>query len=301
MLFLGMVLLNSIDVFFSAILSEKRVFGFAGIMFVDYVGYAIIISFLTFIYKRKNKITFLILFLIFCTALIFTQTRSIWLIVGVTLFFMMVHILVKNKVYGINLERTILIFSTIVVLISGLILTLEGVNKGVFKRLAVNKIEQTDDPNQLFLQINSFVTRYFIWSTAWNAFNSSPIIGIGFYSFPFQSEEYADLEPIFYDTYVKNLTPHETFLAVLTESGLIGLAGFLSFLFYTLIYAYRSVKISLDGDEKNYSLIIFWLSIYTFLSMIVTDAWLWGHGLMLWSILIGISIANRRLITSPNK
>ena len=299
--FIALVLLNSIDIIMTAIFTGKRVFGFAGIMFVEYVGYAIIILFLIILNTNRAKYFYSILFLFFSLALIFTQTRSIWIVVITVLFSIFIHSLLRNDFYTVSIKKVIkysfIVFSVLVVLV----FSLKGYNEDVFKRLEVKKIEQTDDPNRFFLQINSFVTRYFIWSTAWNAFANNPVIGIGFYSFPFNSKEYANIEPIFYDTYVKNLTPHETFLAVLTESGLIGLAGFLSFLFYTLLYAYRSIKISLDRNEKNHSLVIFWLSIYTFFSMIVTDAWLWGHGLMLWSVLIGISIANRRLITSHHK
>jgi len=301
MVFLSFALLNSFDVIFTAIFSGKRVFGFTGIMFVDYVGYGIIILFLILLNTNKTKYFYSILFLILSLALIFTQTRSIWIVVLTVLFSIFIHSLLRNNFYLVSIRKVIKYSFIVITVLVVLVFSLKGYNEDVFKRLEVKKIEQTDDPNRFFLQINSFVTRYFIWSTAWNAFTSNPIIGIGFYSFPFNSHEYSDIEPILYDTYVKNLTPHETFLAVLTESGLIGLAGFLSFLFYTLIYAYRSVKISSDGEERNYSLVIFWLSIYTLLSMIVTDAWLWGHGLMLWSILIGTSIANRRLITSQNQ
>ena len=290
-------LFNSFDVIVSAFYSGKRAFGFAGIMFVDYVGYALVISFVTFIYKKKYRIKAFIFFSIFSFALVYTQTRSIWIVISVTILFIVFHVLVNRKLYEISLKNSMLVFSSLILILSILFISFKQFNSNIGERLEIRKIEQTDDPNRLMIQINSFVTRYFIWTTAWNAFESSPIIGIGFYGFPFLSQNYSDLDPFIYESFVKKLTPHETFLAVLTEGGIVGLFGFLLFLIYSLIYSWKSIKVSFTPEQKFYSLLIFWLTIYTYLSMIITDAWLWGHGLMLWSILIAFSIGNRKILS----
>jgi O-antigen ligase len=187
-------------------------------------------------------------------------------------------------------------FSLIVLAIAIFTLTLKDVNKGYFERIEIKKIEQTDDPLRQTLQINSLVTRYFIWSIAWDAFASNPATGVGIYGFPFISKEYSTLDDFLYESFVERLTPHETFLAILTESGIIGFLGFVIFLISTIVFAIKSYLISKSVEELFYSEIILWLTLYTLFSMIITDAWLWGHGIVLWGLLIGMSIANRKII-----
>jgi O-antigen ligase len=104
------------------------------------------------------------------------------------------------------------------------------------------------------------------------------------------------LDDFLYESFVERLTPHETFLAILTESGIIGFLGFVIFLISTIVFAIKSYLISKSVEELFYSEIILWLTLYTLFSMIITDAWLWGHGIVLWGLLIGMSIANRKII-----
>lgn len=295
-LFLIISLINGLYVIGMAILTGNRIFGFSGIMYVDYVGYSIVISFLFLTLKKKRKLLNLILLLTFSLALIFTQTRSIWLVTALTLLLIFLHIIINYKKYNLNRLKLITTFILIVLSIAIFALTLKDVNKDYFERIEIKKIEQTDDPMRQTLQINSLVTRYFIWSIAWEAFTANPITGVGIYGFPFISKEYSKIDNFLYKAFVEKLTPHETFLAILTEGGIIGFLGFLVFLFSTIIFAIKSYLISKSDNELFFSEIILWLTLYTLFSMIITDAWLWGHGIVLWGLLIGMSIANRKII-----
>lgn len=295
-LFLIISLINGLYVIGMAILTGNRIFGFSGIMYVDYVGYSIVISFLFLMLEKKRKLLSLVLLLTFSLALIFTQTRSIWLVTSLTLLLIFLHITFNHKKYNVNRLKLIVTFSLIVFAIAIFVLTLKDVNKGYFERIEIKKIEQTDDPMRQTLQINSLVTRYFIWSIAWDAFTSNPITGVGIYGFPFVSNEYSKIDNFLYEAYVERLTPHETFLAMLTEGGMVGFLGFIIFLISTIFFAIKSYLISKSDDELFFSEIILWLTLYTLFSMIITDAWLWGHGIVLWGLLIGMSIANRKII-----
>jgi hypothetical protein len=86
------------------------------------------------------------------------------------------------------------------------------------------------------------------------------------------------------------------YLAVLTETGILGFAGFTIFLISTLRMGHRSLRVSHSRLEKFFSLGILSLQVYVCFSMAVTDAWLWGQCGMLWSIILGISIANYKII-----
>ncbi|HSW56698.1 MAG TPA: O-antigen ligase family protein [Ignavibacteriaceae bacterium] len=295
-LFLTVSILNGLYVIFIALLTGNRVFGFSGIMYVDYVGYSIIISFLYLMINKSRRLLILFAFSTFSLALIFTQTRSIWLVTGVTLLLIFIHLFIKNKRYNISRLKISLAFVFVVATILVFTFIIRDVNKGYFERVEIKKMEQTDDPMRQTLQINSLVTRYFIWSIAWDAFISSPIIGVGIYGFPFISEKYSTLDPFLYETFVEELTPHETFLAILTESGIFGFIGFMLFLTTTIWYSIKNYRNSKSDQELFYSEIILWLTVYTFFSMIITDAWLWGHGIILWGFLLGMSIANRKML-----
>lgn len=295
-LFLLVSMLNGLYVIFTALLTGNRFFGFSGIMYVDYVGYSIVISFLYLMIKRSRRLLILFAFSTFSLALIFTQTRSIWLVTGLTLLLIFIHLFIKNKKYNISRLKISLAFAFVVATILVFTFIIRDVNKGYFERVEIKKIEQTDDPMRQTLQINSLVTRYFIWSIAWDAFTSNPITGVGIYGFPFISKEYSSLDAFLYESFVDRLTPHETFLAILTESGIIGFLGFVIFLISTIVFAIKSYSLSKSDEELFYSEIILWLTLYTLFSMIITDAWLWGHGIVLWGILLGMSIANRKIL-----
>lgn len=294
-LFLAVSLINGLYLIAIALITGKRVFGFSGIMYVDYVGYSVIISFIFVMLRQNRRIISLIALSIFSLALIFTQTRSIWLITGVTLLLIFIRLFIKNRKYNISRLKISLAFGFVVASILVFTFVISDVNKGYFERVEIKKIEQTDDPMRQSLQINSLASRYFIWSAAWEAFINNPVIGVGIYAFPFISKEYSNVEPILYETFVEKLTPHETFLTILTESGMLGFLGFMFFLISTIVFAINNYKASKSDDELFYSELILWLTIYTLLSMIITDAWLWGHGIVLWGILLGFSIANRKI------
>ena len=147
---------------------------------------------------------------------------------------------------------------------------------------------------------NSIVSRFLIWHTALKAFFKHPIVGIGAYSFCFDSQFYRTIPLVLYKIWVKGMSPHITYLAVLTETGIVGFIGFAIFLVSTLRMGLKSVTHSITNGQKYFSLGIFIIQIYVFFSMAVTDAWLWGQCGMLWSMILGISLANYNIIMRSN-
>jgi O-antigen ligase len=144
---------------------------------------------------------------------------------------------------------------------------------------------------------NTLVSRLLIWHTAIKAFLYHPIIGIGAYCFRFDSKYYCAIPKIFYKAFVQDLGPHITYLAVLTETGIIGFLGFVLFLLSTIRMALKSVAMADTENQKYFSLGMLILQIYILFSMCMTDAWLWGQCGMLWGIILGVSWANYQIIT----
>lgn len=299
--YIAVSLLNGVFLIIKAVLSGKREFGFAGIMFVDYGSLAVLISFLAIIFLPKRKWLSALVFAVLSIALIFTQTRNVWIVLIFTLSLLVLYFFKKSsKLSFSRLKIFLFVVVTLFVVLSG-VFTIISITPSVSKRVEFKEMEATEDVDRILIQVNSLASRFFIWQTSWEAFKANPVAGIGLYSFPFQSEKYSTINPIFYEVFVKNLTPHETFIALLAETGVMGFLGFMIFLISTLVYCIRSLPLAHSMEEKFITYSLVWSQIYIALSMIVTDAWLWGHGIILWGIVLGLNIANKKnLLLSEN-
>ena len=290
-LFIVMSVLNGLSVIYYALLNGKRTFGFAGIMYVDYVGIALTLCLLKILYSNRNRLIWIIAFCIQLFALIFTQTRNAWISSGIILSLILFQFIFSNK----NKKFTIIkkgLFSFAILIIIVLISYQAGnLNPSTYERLSSGKPKSESE-----LKINTFVTRGFIWLTAWNAFKDNPIIGVGLYNFSHVSKRYNTIDPVLYKLFVEKVSPHETFLAILSETGIIGFIGFSFFLFVWLRTAWNNLKICKTEREIFFARMIFWCSIFILISMVMTDIWLEGHGLMLWAVFVGITIAFGKII-----
>jgi O-antigen ligase len=284
-------LLNAIPVIFLAVTTGRRVFGFAGIMYVDLVNIAIIICLIGFLYKNKKFISGVAL-LVLITALIFTQTRGSWIVCGLTMIGILVHSFFNFEKSTVGKSKIILTVIFVIVALIIVVYLFMEINPEAYKRVDVSQTERPISETG----ISSLATRVFIWKTSLNAFISNPLTGIGIYAFPFASKTYSDIDPYLYKLFVETLTPHTTILALLAEVGLFGFFGFIFFLYKTISLAKQNLKQAILNEQWYYSNVLYWISIYIALSMIVTDAWLWGTLMMLWGIILSISIANQRLL-----
>lgn len=296
--FLIMCLINGLDIIYLSVTTDLRVFGFAGIWYVDYVGLALVISLTFLLYNKKMKIYFISSLIILIAALIFTQTRNAWLSSGISMLIIIVHFIFKSSDLGYNRKKVIIWSLFVIALIIFVSLQAQNLNPGVFKRVSPQSLQPISDENNNDVGISSFMTRIFIWHTAFQAFLAHPIIGIGLYSFPFSSQYYFTIDPIAYKLFVKNLPAHTTILAVMAEVGIIGSIAFLLFIYSLSKFLIRTLKDSLTEISQFYSLIFIYMQIFIFISMIMTDAWLWGHQLILWAILLAFFISNRKLINT---
>jgi len=288
--FLILSFLNALHLIYMAVSSGARVFGFAGIMYVDYAGIAIIISLYFFIYQEKRRWINFILFLTIALALILTQTRNAWITSGLAVSLILTQFFISGKKYSsvkINKYLLICMMSVAAIIISYQAITF---NPKTFERFQTAEQVGSRGIDQMS-EINTLVTRVLIWHTAWNAFKSSPYIGVGLYNFQFVSGNYYTINEVLYKEFVEGLSPHQTFLEILTETGILGFTGFIIFLGALIIFAVQNIRRSRNKEEKFYSNLVFWLMFFILSSMMMTDAWLSGHGLMLWGVVVGLIIS----------
>ncbi|MBK7866128.1 MAG: hypothetical protein IPJ75_03545 [Ignavibacteriales bacterium] len=118
--FLTFVTLNSVYAIFQGITTGRRAFGFAGIMFVDILGIAIIIVFILLLHaKGKSKAGYGSLFALLVLAMIFNKTRNVWINVAIVMMASFIHVAVKAKFLEMD-RKKILRYGIIALLFVGL-------------------------------------------------------------------------------------------------------------------------------------------------------------------------------------
>ncbi len=288
---------NALQVIYQGAVTGERAFGLAGVMFVDYVGIGIVILAIIFIFSRDFFVRILlsILLFIFLISSLLTQTRNSWISIALSLLSLLVYLIFKARNFNLNRKILIFILVFLVGVLAGGYILVEKINPAVAQRTE----ETTDFKNSISETgkvENTLVTRLFIWQTAFNMIQKHPILGVGAYSFPMTSKYYYTIPKILYQKYVKGRTPHITFLAVLVETGIVGLIGFLIFLISTVVIIFRTIGLAIERTDKIRTIVLLWAAIYIFISMFMTDAWIWGQGAILFGIILGLNLANRRIL-----
>lgn len=294
-LYLLTAVVNSLVVFLEFWSTGRRSFGFSWIFFVDYAGLGICVSAaMALVSKGKSRFIMLVVSTVLVIALVLTQTRGIWLATLVALAFVGVHALRHPAIMGETRKRIFKTLAIGAVVILGVATVVVVANPYIEKRATElgGGAEQFTEYGSV---PNSIISRLLIWDTALNAFLANPIIGVGVYGFASSSHEYADVPSQYYRKYVRDLSPHQTFLAVLAETGIIGAIGFGVFFFSLLQTAFRSINRALDDRGRRYAFVCAMAVIYCAVSMFITDAWLWGQQIVLLGIVAGSMIANGKI------
>jgi len=295
--FLAFVSVNALFAIFQGITTGRRAFGFAGIMFVDILGIAILIVFILLLHaKGKSKAGYGMLFALLVVAMIFNKTRNVWINVAFVMLISFIHVAVKAKFLQVD-RKKIIRYGTVsllfVVLSGGLLISFYGTK--------FFRIEEKQKLSAESLEIadvnNSLVTRYFIWSTGYNGFVSNPVFGMGIYSFAYSSQFYNELPDNIYKKFVSGLTLHQGFYSILVEAGIFGFTGLLIFL--TVLFR-KSRKVYLKAENTPlflHAFIAFWVLIYIITSLMFTDAWFWGRGIVMWGTVLGVIAAINNIIS----
>lgn len=296
-IFLFMSICNGLFIIIQSFFTRGRLFGFTGIFYVDLVGISILLILIKIFFEERVKLfIYLPFFLILISALFLTQTRNSVLSIafsGFVLFFLVYKLadvlkISKNKI----IVWSVLIFFVTVILL----FFITSLESSSFSRLGqLSNFNYTFD-NEGNVQ-NTLITRILIWDTAIAIIKENFWFGIGIYGFPFVSESYYTIPRFLFEAYVKGLTPHQSYLAILTETGIFGFSGFLILIISSLIISLNSIKLIKDENSAILFLFLYIALVYISFSMFLTDAWLWGQGLLVWGIILG---ANISLKTSLN-
>ena len=111
LVYLWGTVLSSVFLIVQAILIDKRVFGFSGVMFVDLIGIGLVISYSHFLIKKEKRTVYAFITLLLLLALVFTQTRNAWLSSGIVLSLLSIHFMIINKYWGIHGGKAVVYFA----------------------------------------------------------------------------------------------------------------------------------------------------------------------------------------------
>ncbi|BDQ04191.1 O-antigen ligase family protein [Ignavibacterium sp.] len=299
--FTTLTILDSLFIIIKSIGGNLRIFGFSGVVIVDYSALIILFFISKLFFHPENsplkKVLLSLGILLLIVAMIITQTRNSFLSLFISIVLIMLFLLFNKKTFSDYGKKILIVFFSILIFFAISAIILSSVKPSAFGRFEeLGKTFSMEIKSESDFGRSSLFTRLLIWDTALNAFNHHPIIGIGAYSFPFESVRYYTISKILYKEFVESLSVHIGYLAVLTETGLIGLIGFLILLYSIIRMSIKSVKISKTALDKYYSFVLFAFQIYIIISLLLTDAWLWGQCGTLWGLLAGLSVANHKIL-----
>ncbi len=225
---------------FISIATLSGIYTLCQIIYTIYLGYSIdkTIRMPSFLENPNNLGAYSIL-IIFIVIMLFVTSKKLTnkIFLGISSILLLINIMFsqsRNALIGILLgvfiiaflyDKRFVILSLIFPIIFALIPSIRS------------RIFQIFDMSQ-----NS--SRFNIWNIDWLMIKDAPITGIGYENFSIQYPIYVKNNPNFMisNDYIA-LHPHNIFLKIQTELGILGTIAFLLFIFFTIITLYK-LKIS---------------------------------------------------------
>jgi len=232
----------------------RRVFGPAGPFFPTFLAATICQSAVGFLFgkRRLHRAGWAGLWLLYMAALVAAQTREVMLQVVVATIFLFYLVWRWSSKYsqGALKRRTIIL----VVALSAIAILLLS-----------NSVPLLQSPSQRVIQAvegRAMTVNYrlFLWKTGLNAFADSPILGIGLDQVRSWNEilPFWHLDPMAIST--KGLGAHNDFITYIAETGLIGMAGLLTF-FWLLVRMGGRLFFSATTRESARAILMLWLPV----------------------------------------
>ncbi|MBK7256563.1 MAG: O-antigen ligase family protein [Ignavibacteriae bacterium] len=299
-IYLGMAVVNGIQLILMSLSTGRREYGFSGLMYGDYAGIAVNTAAVALMVSRgRSRMILGAVAAVVGVALIMTQTRNAWISAFVTLSFAVAYLIRSPELAGISRRHMIRYAGigalALVLLVAGAL----ALNPDLQGRAASIAESESVESGETLIVRNSLISRMMIWDAALNAFLAHPWAGVGVYGFAMASRQYSHLPAALYDFYVRDMSPHVAVFAVLSETGLLGFAGFLFFVGSLLRVALRSVRTARDLEGRRAAFIGLVAVVYIMVSMFFTDAWLWGQGIVLLGLIAGMVLAIHRMYSEP--
>jgi len=283
------------------------------------------------VFKRINKWltveTILLVWLI--VVLTFTFSRSGYLtaavVIAIGVFFMLrnMHMKKDQQQKGF-LRRTLqkflllpgylrfILSSVVLVAIIGIVLYIAGRQSDYISRMWIYWLDYSTEFEVLYgtksiagyIRYIGFGPRFIYWETAYRIFTEHPFLGVGLGNYTFNFQDFLPATQLGYiPELLKIIVPDSSsiitaknyFARLLAETGLVGTAAFISFLFALLVKSFHS-WLSKDNEKKFWGagallgLIAFLVNSFSYDSFAIPNPW----------ILFGLITASHYSITRPD-
>ena len=179
---------------------------------------------------------------------------------GQIVFFVMIVLLFFQHYQKKTLA---LVVSTVVV--SGIFFSAYQSSE-IFQQRVDQTVNEALNPNLWSGSRSSIGDRFVFAMNSWEIFKESPIVGIGTGDFP---NEYKKVNALNTPDSLDTVNPHNMYILVLTQLGILGLISFLSIFYFQLQFA----KVNKSTFLKNTGIALPIL----FLVIMLSDSYLLGH------------------------
>jgi O-antigen ligase len=228
-------------------MSHKNQYAISLMLMLPFLGYGI------YQYKKGWKWASIIAFVLLMVMIVLLKTRSVWVGIALSLLAIVFITSISPKKFGISSSlRNIIVSATIVVIVAG---------------ATVINIAGKKDPYSFFGKLRSItnplagnnVYRLKIWHLTTIMIADYPLTGVGAGNWKLHSADYYRTNNYNFKKVEMNwLRPHNDFLWVFAEKGIIGFLLFLSIFGFAIVYILKLLFSDRPPEQK--ALLLFILS-----------------------------------------
>ncbi len=203
-----------------------------------------------------------VLVVAFVVAAVASQTRGLWLSIGVLLAVWLFSGCFLKPFKLIAARRVVSKFVTLIFLLL-LVFFLLAPFLGQAERRAV----------QLGQQSGTVYLRFFLWGLAWQLFWAHPVTGIGMGQFAAVVERFPEMKNLAIFEWTRGLSAHNLTLTFLAETGLVGTIAFLALLISIVRLAWKAVRKTRTLEALSLAWGFFLLFLVLAISLLFAGVW----------------------------
>lgn len=176
-------------------------------------------------------------------------TRSVWLAFITSSIFTLAFV----SIYNYKKKNDLIVFGK---RITGVLIFILAAITVVFLLIAVSQISNTSK-SLIKKDISTSKGRIVMWKKSLEMFKGHPVFGVGGGNWKILIPDYGVYDELRFSGKKRFQRPHNDYLWILTEYGIIGLLAFVSVLIIGLFYLVRIIDLSENKEDRLFYLLLF--------------------------------------------
>jgi len=267
---------------------EERVFGIAWLTYETFSMTALPIAMVFLIWSRSamKKLLYTIICLVIGVGILVTQSRAPLLAVMTSVPVLLIFSYLKaHRERSSRPKQNIrIVVLAGTVLVSALLVYKSAYFTAAFERYQM-LLASLEKPQ------GTVALRLVLWSAAWKAFLSSPIVGIGVGNFRLVYQIIPEVAITELWKRVANMSAHNVFLQHLAETGILGASALLALAGKGLVTSMHSLKRSFNQKEIQVSISLIVAMFIFGTTIFYMRDWTWGQTGYVLAFLFGLNAA----------